>query len=526
MAQGPYVMGIDFGTESVRVGIFDLAGRPVIFASEPYPLYHPHAGVGRAAAGRVVAVAGHGHAPRLAAERRRARSDRRPERRLYRLHRGGDGRSLPPAASRHHLDGCARRRPGQSHRPGGPPGAQVQRLRQRLGRVDAVQGAVGQGERAGDVGTGALRRRVHRLADAAPDRRVGGQHQHGEHPRRTTTATPAAGRPTSTPRSGWTTSSSASRHACWTWARWPAPCAPTWPPSWGFRPAFPWPKAAPTPSWPWSVSTWWRRARWPSSPARRTCCSARARPSFTPRASSAPTPMRSCRGSRRWRAARSRPVRWSSGSATISAATRRWKPNAAASTPTPMLNEKAAAVPIGSEGSSCSTTGRATARPTSTRKRAASCAASRCGTPPAMSSAPSWRASAYGTEHILRNFRENGYVVQEVVAAGGATKSRLWMQIHADVSNVPITLTEVADAPTLGSAILAAVGAGLFPDVTTAAGADGARARPDSARPGGARSLSLLRRPVHRHLPARAGPHPGHHAARGTAVEPRPCRFT
>ena len=43
------------------------------------------------------------------------------------------------------------------------------------------------------------------------------------------------------------------------------------------------------------------------------------------------------------------------------------------------------------------------------------------------------------------------------------------MQMHADVSNVPITLTEVADAPALGSAILGAVGAGLFPDVATAA---------------------------------------------------------
>jgi FGGY-family pentulose kinase len=75
----------------------------------------------------------------------------------------------------------------------------------------------------------------------------------------------------------------------------------------------------------------------------------------------------------------------------------------------------------------------------------------------------------YGTEHILRTFRANGYAVQEMVAAGGATKSRLWMQMHADVSNVPITLTEVPDAPALGSAILGAVAAGLFPDVTTAA---------------------------------------------------------
>jgi ribulose kinase len=76
----------------------------------------------------------------------------------------------------------------------------------------------------------------------------------------------------------------------------------------------------------------------------------------------------------------------------------------------------------------------------------------------------------YGTEHILRTFRTNGYAVQEMVGAGGATKSRLWMQMHADVSNVPITLTEVADAPSLGSAILGAVAAGLFPDAATAAG--------------------------------------------------------
>ena len=44
MVQGPYVMGIDFGTESVRVGLFTLRGDPVIFAAETYPLYHPHPG--------------------------------------------------------------------------------------------------------------------------------------------------------------------------------------------------------------------------------------------------------------------------------------------------------------------------------------------------------------------------------------------------------------------------------------------------------------------------------------------------
>jgi FGGY-family pentulose kinase len=76
---------------------------------------------------------------------------------------------------------------------------------------------------------------------------------------------------------------------------------------------------------------------------------------------------------------------------------------------------------------------------------------------------------AYGTEHILRTFRSNGFVVDEMVAAGGPTKSPLWMQIHADVSNVPIILPAVTDGAALGSAILGAVAAGLFRDVQSAA---------------------------------------------------------
>ncbi|RMG63472.1 MAG: xylulose kinase [Chloroflexi bacterium] len=78
---------------------------------------------------------------------------------------------------------------------------------------------------------------------------------------------------------------------------------------------------------------------------------------------------------------------------------------------------------------------------------------------------------AYGSEHIFRTFRASGYVVNEIVAAGGPTKSRLWMQIHADVSGIPITLTRVPDATCLGSAVLAAVAGGLYPNVPAASGA-------------------------------------------------------
>ena len=76
---------------------------------------------------------------------------------------------------------------------------------------------------------------------------------------------------------------------------------------------------------------------------------------------------------------------------------------------------------------------------------------------------------AFGSELILETMRQNGFEPDRIVIAGGATRSQLWLQIHADVSNLPLTLTEVADAPALGSAILAAVGVGLFADIETAA---------------------------------------------------------
>ena len=75
----------------------------------------------------------------------------------------------------------------------------------------------------------------------------------------------------------------------------------------------------------------------------------------------------------------------------------------------------------------------------------------------------------YGTEHIFRTLRENGFVPKEIIASGGPVKSQLWMQIHADVSGLPISLTRVADAGVLGAAILAAVGAGTYPSIQEAA---------------------------------------------------------
>jgi len=75
---------------------------------------------------------------------------------------------------------------------------------------------------------------------------------------------------------------------------------------------------------------------------------------------------------------------------------------------------------------------------------------------------------AFGSELILETMRSSGFKPEEIVVAGGATRSDLWLQIHADVANLPLTLTEVTDAPLLGCAVLASVGSGLNPDVRAA----------------------------------------------------------
>lgn len=78
---------------------------------------------------------------------------------------------------------------------------------------------------------------------------------------------------------------------------------------------------------------------------------------------------------------------------------------------------------------------------------------------------------AYGTEVILRRMEKEGVRIQSLIACGGATQSPLWMQIHADVSGKEIAIPEEQQAVTLGSAIAASVAAGLHPDLTTAADA-------------------------------------------------------
>lgn len=69
-----------------------------------------------------------------------------------------------------------------------------------------------------------------------------------------------------------------------------------------------------------------------------------------------------------------------------------------------------------------------------------------------------------GTRLVTDSFGQ-AFTPKRIVLAGGASNSPLWLQIHADTLGLPIELTEVADAPALGCAILAAHGAGRFDSI-------------------------------------------------------------
>jgi len=66
--------------------------------------------------------------------------------------------------------------------------------------------------------------------------------------------------------------------------------------------------------------------------------------------------------------------------------------------------------------------------------------------------------------------RAGGVPVEDVVIAGGVTRSPLWLQIHADITGLPLHLTQVSDAPALGSAILAGVASGRFASIAEGTG--------------------------------------------------------
>ncbi len=79
-------------------------------------------------------------------------------------------------------------------------------------------------------------------------------------------------------------------------------------------------------------------------------------------------------------------------------------------------------------------------------------------------------ATAYGTRIIVESFEERGIPVHELVLAGGLPeKNKLLVQIYADVTGKRLRFAGSTQAPALGSAMHAAVAAGVYADIQAAA---------------------------------------------------------
>jgi L-ribulokinase len=70
-------------------------------------------------------------------------------------------------------------------------------------------------------------------------------------------------------------------------------------------------------------------------------------------------------------------------------------------------------------------------------------------------------STAYGTRVIIDNFESNGIPITEIVATGGLPeRNKLLMQIYADISGRPLRLTGTGQGGAFGSAMHGAVAAG------------------------------------------------------------------
>jgi len=68
----------------------------------------------------------------------------------------------------------------------------------------------------------------------------------------------------------------------------------------------------------------------------------------------------------------------------------------------------------------------------------------------------------------LEVLKQLGIDTSKVVSLGGGSRSECWLQIKADVLNCEITTLDCEETTCLGAAMLAAIGAGIYPNIKTA----------------------------------------------------------
>lgn len=77
--------------------------------------------------------------------------------------------------------------------------------------------------------------------------------------------------------------------------------------------------------------------------------------------------------------------------------------------------------------------------------------------------------TAYAMRDVVERLGELEVAVEAIRVLGGGAKSRVWAQIRADMTGLPVEIPDVTDTAPIGSGLLAAVAVGIEPDIAKAA---------------------------------------------------------
>jgi xylulokinase len=77
---------------------------------------------------------------------------------------------------------------------------------------------------------------------------------------------------------------------------------------------------------------------------------------------------------------------------------------------------------------------------------------------------------AYSLNQCIEVCGELGLHARELIASGGGARSSTWLQMQADIFNVPLKITVTEEQAGMGAAAAAGVGAGIFASVEEACG--------------------------------------------------------
>ena len=77
--------------------------------------------------------------------------------------------------------------------------------------------------------------------------------------------------------------------------------------------------------------------------------------------------------------------------------------------------------------------------------------------------------SAYAVRDITDQMQKMGLCLKQICVVGGGAQSRLWRQVKADVTGLPIALPQTIETTALGAGMLAMVGIGSFSTLEEAA---------------------------------------------------------